>query len=113
MYISEMLDEVVNMGIFINPLLLYEMTPLEITLSMKGYIAKEKRESRQDNIRAGIIAAAIYEVNRNPKKRHKPYTWRDIISDEDHEKKQGKTAEQIKNVCKSICKALGGKINVA
>ena len=75
----EVLDEVVELGYFINPILLYDMTPYEISVTIKGQSNKEKRELKNNNVRAGVIAAAIYEVNRNPKKRRKPYTWKDIF----------------------------------
>ena len=107
---SETLDDVVKTGYFINPILLYDMTPSEIKTALNGFAESEKRETRNNNIRSGVIAAAIYEVNRNPKKRKQPYTWKDIFR-EPQEEKPKQSPTEMKNICKTICKALGGKIN--
>ena len=86
------------------------MTPHEISKYVIGTVNKETQREKTDNIRAGMIVAAIYEVNRNPKKRKKPYTWRDIIKDEPTDKHVQST-DEMKNICKTMCKAMGGKIN--
>lgn len=107
---SEVLDDIVKSGYCINPIMLYELTPVELHVMIAGEVEKRKQEDKAKNIRAGIIAAAIYEVNRNPKKRKKPYTWEDFFPEKPQPKPK-QTPEQIKSICKSICKTLGGKIN--
>lgn len=110
---SDTLDEIVKSGIVINPMLLYDLTPLEITSFIQGNIEKQKRQTKEDNIRAGTIAAAIFEVKRNTKKRRKPYRWTDFFKDTDEQEKPKQSVTDMKDICKLICKAMGGKINGA
>lgn len=109
---AEYLDQIIESGIDINPIMLYDLTPDEISKLVTGITRKTKQEEQNMNMRVGTIVAAIYNVNRNPKKRHKPYTWKDIFGDPQEEKHK-KTPDELKNTCKNICMALGGRINVA
>ena len=47
----------------------------ETTLAIAGY---ERHEARAF-LRAGTVASMVVEVNRDPKKRHKPYSAFDIF----------------------------------
>lgn len=62
---------------------------------------ERKAEIRYDDIRAqrvlfGEMIAATYNVNRDPKKRPEPYTWRDIFPDhEGPAEQEAQTDEQM------------------
>lgn len=101
---KDTLDDAMKTGYFDDVFKLYEMTPNEISKYILGQAEKEKKE----NIRAGTIAAAIYEIKRDRKKRNKPYTWKDFFPDIETESKT-QTSDQIKDKCKEMCAALGGK----
>lgn len=51
------------------------MTPRELAIHAAGVTWREERE----DWRIARIVAAIYDTNRNPKKRRKPYTAKDFM----------------------------------
>ena len=57
------------------------------------------------NYRAAMVVAAIYNVNRDPKKRKKPYTPEEILG----EKKQ--TSGDMLEMAKSLTVIHGGEVN--
>lgn len=61
---------------------------------------------RQNDRRFAMITAAIYNVNRDPKKRRKPFTPDDFLKSDEKP-----SVEDLKTKAKFITKALGGNIN--
>lgn len=51
------------------------MTPREMTFAQRGYLWRQE----QEQWRIASIVAAIYDVQRNPKKRRKPITAADFM----------------------------------
>jgi len=56
-----------------------------------------------------MIVAAIYNVNRDPKKRRNPYTPEDILGVKRQEREM--TADDLMNKAKIITAQFGGKVN--
>jgi hypothetical protein len=68
------------------------MTFAEMKIMLDGFTERERR----DNYRAAMIVAAIYNVNRDTKKRNKPYTPAEILGEDKQKPKDMlKTADHL------------------
>lgn len=79
------------------------MTPREIIFAQRGF---EWREEREEWRMASMIAA-IYDVNRNPKKRRKPITARDILGKKP-ETPKARTPEAQKAILDALVERTSG-----
>lgn len=80
-----------------------------LTLAQFNALAERHADEQEAfNYRAALVCSIIAEVNRNPKKRHRPYTPSDFMP----KKKKAKvqlTGEQMKKQLAMINIALGGE----
>ena len=72
----------------LKPAEFWRLTFAEFKLIVDGFVETERRA----NYRAAMVVAAIYNVNRDPKKRKDPYTPEEILG----EKKETATVETAK-----------------
>jgi hypothetical protein len=87
----------------INPDRAWRLTILDIHVLMKRF----KDDERRKNYRAAMIVAAIFNVNRNPKKQKNPYTPEEILG----EKKEKKDNDMLQTA-KSLTKLFGGEVTI-
>ena len=85
----------------INPDSAWRLTLLDIHVLMKRFNDDERRK----NYRAAMIVAAIYNVNRDQKKKKKPYTPEEILG----EKKQ--KPNNMLEMAKSLTRMYGGEVS--
>lgn len=83
------------------------MTFREFTVYYEQQIERMKDEMKVHERFAGRICSMIANVNRDPKKRRKPYSEEDFIAG----KKKGLSAEQFATMLKTITLCHGGEIN--
>ena len=85
----------------IKPAEFWCLTFAEMRLIAEGYNERE----RNKNYRAAMIVAAIYNVNRDPKKRKKAYTPEEILG----EKKQ--KPEEMMEMAKDLTVIHDGEVS--
>ena len=68
----------------------------------------DKRQERED-YHAALVASVIAEANRNPKKRHKPYTPVDFMPKKQKKAAVPKTADQMIEMFRLWNASVGGK----
>lgn len=71
---------------------------------------------RRDEINTARIVAAIYEVNRNSKKRHQPYTANDFVHDWWGAQHRGRLVDELdieeqRAQLALFARVFGGKLN--
>jgi hypothetical protein len=81
----------------------WRLTISDIYVLMKRFSDDERRK----NYRAAMVMAAIFNVNRDPKKRKKPYTPEEILG----EKKEKKDNDMLQTA-KSLTKLFGGEVTI-
>lgn len=74
-------------------------------MSITAYIEREKRF----DLRAGVVATTIANVNRDPKKRARPYRPQDFFNTLTPEKRE-QTPEQQQKALQLVAMAAGGKV---
>ena len=83
----EYADQVMTSGVFDDPRLVYDLTPDEISATIKGKNAREKELQRADNIRIGTICAGIFNQHRS-KASAKIWKWSDFFPERDLREKR-------------------------
>ena len=73
----EYLDLAAETGYFDDPRILYDLTPAEIAITIAGKAARDRQQHQMENVRAGTVAAAIYNSLRQ--KRTDRYGPKDIF----------------------------------
>jgi len=86
----------------------WDMTFAEINEAIEGYNKRRKLEKLENDFRTGLICSVIANVNRDKKKRRRPYTPQDFMP---REKRQKMDAKQMFEVLKMVTIANGGKVN--
>ena len=76
------------------------MTFAEMNLIISGFNERERR----DNYRAAMVVAAIYNVNRDTKKRKKPYSAAEVLGEGKQEK------QDMVDVARNLTILFGGKV---
>lgn len=80
-----------------------------LTIPEYGALLNRLNESeRRQNYRAAMVVSAIFNVNRDPKKRKKPYTPEEILGEKEHSQEQ--TPEGLALQARKITGQLGGKV---
>jgi len=80
----------------------------DLTLAQFSALSEEHRRSQErQDFRAALICSVIANVNRDPKKRSKPYQPKDFMPGQKQTKKQ--SAQQMFETVKALNKLYGGK----
>lgn len=103
----EYLDLAAETGYFDDPRILYDLTPAEIAITIAGKAARDRQQQQMENVRAGTVAAAIYNSLRQ-KRTDRVWTWKDIFPDTTP--KQPQSPEEMKRRCKEIALIFGGTV---
>lgn len=83
------------------------LTPGEVDLSIGAYAEREKRL----DLRAGVIAATVANVNRDKKKRPKPYIPADFFADlEDKRPRRPQTPEEQRDALMRVARLSGAQV---
>lgn len=69
-------------GIFPDPRLIYDLTPQEVSATIRGANERTKQMQKANNIRAGTICACIYNQNRR-KRNDRIWKWSDFFPERD------------------------------
>lgn len=88
--------------------LLAELSTHEFDEWLAFYSIEPWGEARAD-VRAGIVASTIANVNRNPKYRRKPYSPQDFMPVYDKPPKPAPTTDDMLRIAEVLNKAFGGK----
>lgn len=72
-----------------------------------AYYSLEPWGTESEDLRTGIIASTIANVNRDPKKQKKPFTPQDFMPIWDKPKKQEQTVEEQKKIIEMWKSILG------
>jgi len=88
--------------------LLAELSTREFDEWLAYYQIEPWGEERGD-VRAGIIASTIANVNRNPKQRRKPYSPKDFMPVYDKPPKRQQSTEEMLRMAEMITAAMGGQ----
>lgn len=83
-----------------------EMTLKEFDIYVRAWSRKEKDLQKLEDIRTARLCSIIANVNRDPKKKPRPYTEKDFMPRE----KKKMTVEQMEIMLKGITTALGGEV---
>ncbi|HSH84346.1 MAG TPA: hypothetical protein VK979_04215 [Guyparkeria sp.] len=75
---------------------------------MRGFAWRQEQETW----RTAEVVAALYNVNRNPKKRRQPITAEDVMGRKRNRRRKGgaRTPEEQFKVLKNLTLAMGGEI---
>ena len=103
----EYLDLAAETGYFDDPRILYDLTPAEIAAVIVGKSNRDRQRELAENVRAGTVAAAVYNTLRT-KKSDKVWTWKDIFPDTSVKPTQN--VEEMKQRCKDITLIFGGEV---
>lgn len=80
-----------------------------LTIPEYGALLNKLNESeRRQNYRAAMVVSAIFNVNRDPKKRKNPYTPEEILGEKGRSREQ--TPEGLLTKAKLITGQLGRKV---
>ena len=85
------------------------MTIAEINETITHRVKYIQLENERSDWRAGLISSTIANVNRDPKKRKKPYTPQDFMPQEAKEKKP-MTVEESYQFLYAMTVAQGGEV---
>jgi len=97
----EYVDQVILSGVFTDPRVIYDLTPAEISVTIKGINSREKELQKADNIRFGTICASVYNQNRQ-KRTDKIWKWSDFFPDKDY--REPADQDEIKEKCMMFMK---------
>lgn len=103
----EYLDLAAETGYFDDPRILYDLTPAEIAAVIVGKSNRDRQRELAENVRAGTVAAAVYNTLRT-KKSDKVWTWKDIFPDTSV--KPAQPPEEMKHRCREIALIFGGTV---
>lgn len=78
----EYAEQVVLSGVFDDPRTIYDLTPAEISSTIRGKNTREKELQRAENIRIGTLCACVYNQNRQ-KRNDKVWKWSDFFPEKD------------------------------
>lgn len=88
--------------------LLAELSARQFDEWIAFYSIEPWGEERAD-LRAGIVASTVANVNRNPKQRSKPYSPKDFMPVYDKPPKKQQTMEEMLRVVEMMNTAFGGQ----
>jgi len=86
------------------------MTPKEFEKFAKQYLERTKLDRILADRRTARICSIIANVNRDIKKKPKPYTEDDFMPKEKEKKKEKMSINNMRGVLEAITIAFGGKI---
>jgi hypothetical protein len=94
----------------ISPQEFGEMTPGEFLLMWKGFLRRQEME----DWRTAMVVSTLCEINRDRKKRPKPYTPEDFMPQKKQQKKQKEPAkprstQRMRETVEYLNKAFGGR----
>lgn len=94
------MDDYLRIGAMLGlmPEEIWKMTPREFKIISEGW---EKQQEVLDR-RAAQVVAAIYEQNRNKKKRSKPFSVQDFMPQKGKKQSKEQTPEQMLSVLKAM-----------
>ena len=78
----EYAEQAMISGIFPDPRLVYDLTPQEVSATIRGTNERTKQLQKADNIRAGTVCACIYNQNRR-KRNDRIWKWSDFFPEKD------------------------------
>jgi len=77
----------------IEPHVFWDLTPAQFVAYTDEYIRREQRKDQ----RFGVVASVIANVNRDSKKRSKPYTSKDFFPIDGKPENKGMSADDLRS----------------
>jgi hypothetical protein len=69
---------VIRLGVYIDPRVVYDLTPQEINAVLVGISEREKSLQYAENVRLGTLCASVYN-SRRQKRSDKVWKWEDFF----------------------------------